>query len=204
MRAGETTRLLGVITEVCLTVFVGVVTDNLHGVLVGTHGTVGTQTEELGLEDTLAAQSHLLLGGERGHGEVVHKTYGEAVLGLRQLQVLVHAENHGGSHVGRTQTIAAAYDERRIGLAVECVLNVEQQRFAVAAGLLGAVEHSDALAALGHHLHEVLHAEGAIQVYGNQTVLLALLCSVVDSLAGSLGSRTHQDDNLLGILCAVV
>ncbi len=42
VRAGETARLLRVVCEVCLAILVGIVTDNLHGVLVGAYGTVGT------------------------------------------------------------------------------------------------------------------------------------------------------------------
>ena len=48
----DTTCLLGVILEVCLDIFVCVVTDNLGGVLVGTNGTVSAQTPELTLYST--------------------------------------------------------------------------------------------------------------------------------------------------------
>ena len=47
MGNGNTTGLLGVIIEVSLSVLVGMVTDNLDGVLISTYGTVCTETPEL-------------------------------------------------------------------------------------------------------------------------------------------------------------
>ncbi len=61
VRAGETSRLLGVVSEVSLAIFIGVVTDNLNRVLVGTDSTVGTKTEELSLIGALVAESNLSL-----------------------------------------------------------------------------------------------------------------------------------------------
>ena len=47
VRHGNTAGLLGVIIKVSLSVHVGVVTDDLDGVLVCTYGTVSAQTPEL-------------------------------------------------------------------------------------------------------------------------------------------------------------
>ena len=46
---GNAAGLLGVILEVCLDIFVGVIADNLGGVLVRTDGTVAAETPELAL-----------------------------------------------------------------------------------------------------------------------------------------------------------
>ncbi len=59
VRTSETARFLGVVREVSLAIFVGVVADDLDRVLVGTYSTVGTKTEELSLEHTLAAYADL-------------------------------------------------------------------------------------------------------------------------------------------------
>ena len=186
VRACEAATLLGVVREVSLTILVGIVTDNLHTVLIGTNGTVGTQTEEFGLEDSLAAKCHLLLSRQRGEGEVVNDTYGEVVLRLWQLEVLIDAEHHGGSHVGRTEAVTSAYDDGSIGLAIESVTYIKQERFAVRTGFLCAVEHSDTLAGLWNCSQQVLHAERTIEMNADHTILLAVGVSIVDSLAGSL------------------
>ena len=47
---GDAAGLLGVILEVCLNVLVGVVADDLDGVLVGANGAVAAQTPELALD----------------------------------------------------------------------------------------------------------------------------------------------------------
>ena len=126
------------------------------------------------------------------------------VLGLSHLQILEYTQNHGGGNVGTAQTIASAHDEGSILHAIEGILHVQQQRFAVAAGFLGAVQYGNALAACRHGLQQVLHREGTIQVYAHHTVLLAVGVSMVNSLACSLGGRTHQDDDFLCILCAII
>ena len=47
-------RLLGVVSEVSLTILVGVVSDDFYGVLVGSYRTVGSETEELGFVSALS------------------------------------------------------------------------------------------------------------------------------------------------------
>ena len=202
--AGEAAGLLGVVGEVSLAVLVGVVADDLHAVLVGTHGTVGTEAVELSLEHASAAKSDFLHSGQAGEGDVVHDTDGEVVLGLGQGEVIEDADDLGGRGIVRTETVAAADDERTILDIVVSVLHVEVQRLAVGAGLLRAVEHSDALHALGNSSEEVLDAEGTIEVNADHTHLLAVGVQVVDSLAGCVGGRTHKDNHAVGILCAVV
>ena len=50
----------------------------------------------------------------------------------------------------------------------------------------------------------MLDAEGTIEVNADHAVLLAVGVSIVNSLASSLRSRTHQDDDLLCILSTIV
>ena len=64
VRAGETARFLRVVREVCLAIFVRIVADNLHGVLVGTDRTVCAEAIELGFEDAFATECHFFLEGQ--------------------------------------------------------------------------------------------------------------------------------------------
>ncbi len=204
VRAGETSRLLRVVREVSLAVLVGVVTNNLHGVLVSTYGTIGTQTIELSLEHTLATECNLLNLRQRGEGHVVYDTNGEVVLGLGHSEVVEHADDLSGSGIVRTETVTATYDDRTILHIVEGILDVEVQRLAVGSGLLGAVQNGNLLDGLGNSSQQVLHRERTIEVYADHTYLLAVGVQVVDSLAGSVGSRTHEDNHAVGILGSVV
>jgi hypothetical protein len=53
MADGDAAGLLGVVLEICLNVLVGVVADDLDGVLVGADGAVAAQTPELALDGAL-------------------------------------------------------------------------------------------------------------------------------------------------------
>ena len=204
VRAGETTRLLRVVREVCLAILVGVVTDNLYRVFVGTYSTICTQSIELGLEQIVATHGNFLLFGQGGKGNIIYDTYGKVVLWFWQLQVLEHGHNLGGRGVGRAKTIASTYDKRFALVIIEGTLYIQIQRLTLSTRLLGAIEHGNALYGSGECLLQEVHREWTIEVYGHHTYLLALLYHVVDSFAGSFGGGTHQDDDVLGILRSII
>src|SRR5699024_2528204 len=69
----DTACLLGVILEVSLDVFVGVVTDDLGGVLVSTNGTVSAQTPELTFNCTRSGCDRSRFNLRQGQiGNIVH------------------------------------------------------------------------------------------------------------------------------------
>ena len=104
----------------------------------------------------------------------------------------------------RTETVAATNDQRTILNIVVSILHVEVQRLTVSTGLLRAVEDGNLLHALGHSCEQVLDRERTIEVNRDHTHLLTLTVQVVDGLAGSVGSRAHEDDHAVGILGSVV
>ena len=93
VRDGDTGGLLGVILEVCLNKLVGVVTDDLDGVLVSTNGTVSTETPELTADCTCSRSVGSGLFFERKTGDVVNDTDGEVVLGSFCVEVFVGCED---------------------------------------------------------------------------------------------------------------
>ncbi len=113
----DAARLLGVVEEVRLRVLVGVVADNLDGVLVCANGTVGTETVELAGGRTCGSCVELLGEVERAVGYVLVNTDGEVVLGFLLFKVLVNCENHGGGELLGTEAVAAAY-YLRLGYAL--------------------------------------------------------------------------------------
>ena len=132
------------------------------------------------------------------HREACNKYYDKVP------EVVEYRDNLCWSDIGRTETIAASNDERTVLHVVECALHVEIQRLALSSRLLCTVENGNALAALWHGSEEVLNRERTIEVNAHHTHLLALLEQVVDSLAGSLSGRTHEDDDVLCVLSSVV
>ncbi|OPZ60770.1 MAG: hypothetical protein BWY87_00264 [Deltaproteobacteria bacterium ADurb.Bin510] len=204
VRNRQAARLLGVIGEVALGVHVGVVADDFDRVLVGAHGAIRAQTVELALDRTLSRAFDLGQQRQRGVGDVVDDADGEAILGVHLLEVVEHADDLGRGGVLGAQTVAAAHDDGGIRPAVEGALDVQIERLAAGAGLLGAVEHCDLLDALGHGLEEVVQAEGPVEVDAHDADLFALLGQVVDGFLDGFGDRAHGHDHALGIRSAVV
>ena len=204
VRAGETAGLLGVVGEVCLAILVGVIADNLDGVLVGTDRTVCTKTVELSLKDAFATECFLFFQRQRSEGHIVHDAHSEVVLGFGQSEVVEDGDNHGRRGVGRTEAVASANDDGTFLLVVEGILHVKIERFAAGTGFLRAVEHGNLLAGLGHCGEEVLDREGTVEVNADHADLLALGVEIVNGFASSLGDRTHADDDTFCIVCTIV
>ena len=99
VRAGVAARFLRVVVEVGLAVLVGVVANDLDGVLVGTHSTVGAEAVELGFKRALRQDGDFLTDLERATGDVVLDTHGELVHGLFGGEVLVNGQNLGGGGI---------------------------------------------------------------------------------------------------------
>ena len=201
---GNAAGLLGVILEVSLSVLVGVVTDNLDGVLVGAHGTVRAQTPELAGDDGLAGGDDVLANGQRQVSDIIVDTNGEVVL-LLTLHVVEHGLHLGRSGILGAQTVAAAQSLDVGTLAFpQGVAHVQIQRLAGSAGLLGAVQNGQALAGSGNLLQQTLHGEGTEQVDLNEADLLAALHQIINNLQQGLADGAHSHHNALSIGSTVV
>ena len=201
--AGVTARFLGVIVEVSLAVFVGVVTDDLDGVLVGTYSTVSAEAVELGFESALRQDGNFLANFQGTVGHIVVDTDGELVHRFGSSEVLVNGERLSRSGVLGGETEATADDHRVEFGILEGFHDVEVQRISVGAGFFRSVEHADSLHALRHHSHEVFHAERTIEVYAHETEFLAGFVLLVDDGLDDVGDGAHSDDDVGSIGCAV-
>ena len=196
VRAGVTATLLGVIVKVGLAVKVCVRADDFNGVLVGTHGTVRTQTIEFALGGAGLHDGNFALDGQALEGDIVHNADGEVCLGLFGIQVVIHGHNLGGGGVLGGQTVTAA-DDLDVVLTLEEGADIREQRLAHGAGLFGAVQNGDAANALGQHGEEVFLAEGTIQVNGDEAVLATAAGEVVDGFLDGFRYGTHGHDDVL-------
>ncbi len=112
---GDHPGLLGVVDEVALGVVVGVLADDLDGVLVGPHGAVAAQAVEQRPDHVLG------LGGEgrvvlqAGVGDVVVDADGEVVLGRRLRQLVEHRLDHGRGELLAGKAVAPADDLHAAG-----------------------------------------------------------------------------------------
>ena len=201
VRHGDTAGLLRVIIKVCLCIHVGVVTDNLDGVLVCTDGTVCAETPELAVRRAFRRGDEVCPGLEGEVGHIVHNADREALL----LRVLEDSDNVLRSRVLGTETVATGEDRNicKFGVAKRSD-HIEVKRLTDGTCLLGSVKHFDALHGLRKSLDQCLRAERTIQANLHETDFLALLQQVIDSLLDRVVDGTHCDDNDFRILCAVV
>ena len=197
--------LLGVIGEVGLRVEVGVVADDLDGVLVGADGAVRAEAVEQAALRAFRAGVDLLAQLEGGVGHVVHDAHGEVVLRGVGLEVVEHGLDHRGVELLGAQAVAAA-DHGDIALArfAKRRAHVQVHRLAQGAGLLGAVEDGDLFGGGRDGGHEVAHRERAVQVHLDEAHLFAALVQVIHGLFDGFAGGTHREDDAVGVFRSVV
>ena len=186
-------------------ILVGVVADDLDGVLVGAHGAVAAQAPELALDGAFGSHAGGGLLLQAQVGDIVHDADGELTLHLVLLQLVIHGEDRGGRGVLAAQTVTAA-DHLDVGAAGvgQSGDHVHVQRLALGAGLLGAVQDSDLLASGGDGGKQLVRAPGPVQTDLDEAHLLAVGVEVVDDFLGHVADGAHGDDNAVGVGGAVV
>ena len=208
MRNGEAAGLLGVVGEVALSVHVGVVADDLDGVLVGANSAVGAEAEELALHGAGGHGVDVGAHFEGQVGDVVLNAHGEVVLGRSNQHVVEHGLGHGGGEFLGAEAVAAGEElgEHADLIAVfhKGGADVFVQRFTEGAGFLGAVEHGHGLHGGGHDVQHELGAEGTEQTNLDDTDVFALSVQVVDHFFHDVAGRAHGHDHAIGFGISVV
>ena len=203
VRGGHGAGLLGVVNEVALGVVVGFVTDNLDGVLVGTHGTVGTQTEEHSLEE-VAFQLEVRVDGEARVADVVVDTDGEACFRSVLGEFVVNGLDHSRGEFLGGKTVAATDHLRHSHLAGHHGFGnggqgVLEERFASGTRFLAAVEDGNLLDSLRESGNDGFHRERTVQADVHETDLFALGVEVLDGVTDGAGRRTHRNDHAVSV-----
>ena len=201
---GDAAGLLGVVLEVSLNVLVGVVADDLDGVLVSADGAVAAETPELALDGALCSGGG---SSDLGQGEVsyvINDADSELTLHLILLELIVNSKDGCGRSILRTEAVAAADDLNVTAGVGNGGDNVEVQRFALSAGLLGAVKNSDLLAGRGNSLEELIRSPGTEQSYLDKADLLTLSGEVVDNFLSNVTDGAHGNDDAICVGSAVI
>ena len=206
MADGDAAGLLGIVLEVCLHILVGVVADDLDGVLVGAHGAVTAETPELALDGAGGSGVGAVGILRQGQiGDIVHDADGELALHLGLLQLVIHGEDRGGRRILAAQTVTAADDGHIVHAGIgKSGDNILIQRLAHGAGLLGAVQNGDLLAGGGDGGDELLRSEGTVQAHLHQANLLAVGVEIIDDFLGHIADGAHGHDDTVSVGSAVV
>ena len=126
--------------------------------MVGAHRAVAAQAPELAAVGVGVLKVLEGVHSKRQVGHVVDDADGETTLGLVGSQVLKHGDDLRDVGVLGRQAVAAA-DDKHLARAVavrDDARNVQVERLAGRTHALAAVEHRDALHALGQSAQEVL------------------------------------------------
>ncbi len=122
------------------------------------------------------------------------------VFGLRSGKVFVHGLDHGGIVLLGTQAVTAA-DDLNVGPAgfSKRGNNILVKGLTQSTGLLGAVEHGNALDALGNGSKQPVSRERTIQAYLDKAQFCALLVQVRNGFFGDFRTAAHHDDDVLRV-----
>ena len=212
VRHGHRTGLLRVVNEVALRVVIGVFADDLDGVLVGADGAVGPEAVEQAADHAVRLDGELGIVVDAGVRDVVIDPNREVILRPLSEEMVEQAFDHRRREFLRRQPVATA-DQRGkrhepapavADAFVDRVDAVKVQRLACAARFLGSVEHREGLGGGGKCFDETTHIERAVQSHLQHADLLPARVECVDRFVHRLSARTHQDDDALGVRCAVI
>ena len=207
MRDRHRAGLLGIVDEVALCVVGGVTADNLDRVLVGADRSVRAETVEHTLDAARMLRMPGLVNRQAGVGHVVVDADGEVVLGRFGGKVVEYGLDHRRRELLGTESVPAA-GRARVTIGLEPFLlhrlaqggaNVDVQRFADGARLLGPIKDPQAFDRGGNCLGEGLGIERTIQADLDHADFLALADHVFDRFVHGLRAGTHHDEHALGI-----
>ena len=103
VRHGHTAGFLGVIIKVCLSIHIGVIADDLDGVLVSAYGTVCAQSPELAVDGAFRSGNQRSARLQRQMCHIIYDTDGELLL----LSVLVYSNDLCRCGILGTQSVTA-------------------------------------------------------------------------------------------------
>ena len=205
VRNGHGTGFLRVVDKVALGGVVRLGADDLDGVFVGADRAVRAKTVEQGAEDVLAFDVEGLVVAEAGEGEVVIRADAEFLFRCERGHVVEHGLDHGRGELGGTQTVTAVEDHRDhhggvgLGGLGDRGADIEVERVAVGARLLGAVEHGDALDGRRQGVDHGGGVERPEQADDDQADLPVVGDEVLDGGGDGQGAGTHDHDDIGGV-----
>ena len=201
-------RLLRVVDEVALGREAGV-TEDLDRVLVGADGAVGAETEEHRPHRPGRLDVELGADGDARPADVVADADGEPPPRPLAAQLLQDARHHRRGELLRGEPVAAAGHERQVARPARMRLaerrdDVEEERLALRARLLGAVEHGDPAHRRRKRSQELRRREGPHEPQLDDADPLAAGDQSLDGAPRRDGARAGQDEDALGLWVAVV
>ena len=127
---GDATGLLGIIEEVALGIHIGVVADNLNGVLVSANCTIGTQTPELAGSGAFGNNLKVSTSRQGSISNIIYDANGKVVLRFSSCQIGKYCFDITRQGILGAQAITTTDDEGLAVAVVEGCANIQIQRLA--------------------------------------------------------------------------
>ena len=201
MRHGNTAGFLGIVVKVCLCVHIGVVADDLDGVLVGSDSSVRAKSPELTVDGSFRCGNQRRAGFQRKACHIIFDTDGESCF----VFVVEYRNDLLRCGILGSKSVTSAVYRNVLKLAsLQGRYNVQVQRLALCARLFGPVKNVDIFYSVRDRVYQCLRAERTIQTYLDNAHFLACSYQVVDSLLDGITYRTHCNDDFLSVCSSVV
>ena len=160
----NTTGFFGIIVEVCLSIHICMVTNDLDGVLVSTNSTVSTQTPEFTTCCAFTSNVNLRKNWQRQMCNVIDDTDCEVVLWSIKFKVFKYRDNLAWSNVFRTKTVTSANDCSLFSGSVECTQSIHVNWFSDSTAFDISIKNSDLCSCCRNSCKECFFFEWSVQV----------------------------------------
>ena len=204
MALGNTVGFLGVIFEVCLCVFAGIVTDDLCGVLVCADGSVRAKTPELAGNSVCGFGNERFMNFQGQMCDIVVDTDCEELLRCFGVHVVEDCLQLSRGDVLGRKTVSAAEDLRRIRIICEGCAGIEIYRTGNGARFLGAVHRCDLFNRGRDGLLEGFHVERTEQMDLEKSGLFAAGVEIINDFLCCFTGAAHHDDGAVCVFGTVV
>ncbi len=201
VRHGHTAGLLGIIIKVCLCIHIGVVADDLDGVLIGADRTVCTQTPEFTVGRSFRSRDQRSTGLKRQVCHVIHDTDGEFLLRC----IVIDCNDLCRRGVFGTKAITSGKDRRIVELrSLQRCNHIQVKRLAKCARLFGSVKNRNLFYRIRNRFDQCFCAERTVQTYLYHTNLPACCQQIVDGLLDGIAYGTHGNDHMFCIRSTII
>ena len=160
----NTTGFLGIIVEVCLSVHICMVTNDLDGVLISANSTVSTKTPEFTACCAFAGNVNLWKNWQGQICNIIHDTDCEVVLRSIKFQVFEYRNDLAWSNVFGTKTITSAYDCSLFSSSVVCSENIQVYWFSDCTIFFISVENGNLSSCFRNSCKESILFEWSVKV----------------------------------------
>ena len=188
VRHGDGSRLLGVVNEVALRVVVGILANDLDGVLVRAHRAIGSEAIEQSPHHAVRFGGIRRVVVEAGVTHVVVDADREILFWCGRSQVVIHRLDHRRSEFLGRQPVTSAHHFNGSLSLVQRVHDVEIQGIARRPGFFGSIEYRNPLCAGGQGGQQMLHRKRPVQTDFQQAHFLAACVQRFHGLVGGFGA----------------